>query len=160
MASCTEPSFSISIVSHQTLRVSPRGIRCYHISIRIKQSFLLVSLQELGQQFQPQAFTTQGSMMISDTPCDHCRFVLYHPIWQYQNSILGLYDDDRFPGGCILRLTQHHESLDELDTSVLNAFMAEIQQTMKVIKQATQTERVNLVILSNTISHIHAHLIP
>jgi diadenosine tetraphosphate (Ap4A) HIT family hydrolase len=120
----------------------------------------LVSLQELGQQFQPQAFTTQGSMMISDTPCDHCRFVLYHPIWQYQNSILGLYDDDRFPGGCILRLTQHHESLDELDTSVLNAFMAEIQQTMKVIKQATQTERVNLVILSNTISHIHAHLIP
>jgi len=30
---------------------------------------------------------------------------------------------------------------------------------MKVIKQATQTERVNLAILGNTMSHIHAHLI-
>lgn len=110
MASCTEPSFSISVVSHQTLRVSPQGIRCYHISIRIKQSFLLVSLQELGQQFQPQAFTTQGSMMISDTPCYHCGFILYHHIWQHPNSILGLYDDDRLPGRYILRLTQHHES--------------------------------------------------
>jgi len=127
MASCTEPSFSISVVSHQTLRVSPRGISCHHVSICIKQSFLLVPLQELGQQFQPQAFTTQGSIMISDTSCDHCRFLLYHPIWQYPNSILGLYDDDRFPGRCILLLTQHHESLDELDTSVLNAFMVEIQ---------------------------------
>ena len=38
--------------------------------------------------------------------------------------------------------------------------MTEIQQTMKVIKQATQTERVNLSILGDTISHIHAHLIP
>ena len=47
-----------------------------------------------------------------------------------------------------------------MDTSVLNAFMTEIQQIMKVIKQATQTEHVNLVILSNTISHIHAYLIP
>lgn len=38
--------------------------------------------------------------------------------------------------------------------------MAEMQQTMKAIKQATQTEHVNLVILGNTMSHIHAHLIP
>lgn len=97
--------------------------------------------------------------LVEDTPCK-CGFVLWNPIAQTETSSLGLYDDARFPGRCILRLNAHYDSLDELPSEVLMSFMRDVQTAMSAIKAATTAARVNVAILGNRDPHVHAHLIP
>lgn len=42
----------------------------------------------------------------------------------------------------------------------LTGFMDDVTVVMKAIKHATGVERVNFAVLGNTVSHVHAHLIP
>lgn len=97
--------------------------------------------------------------LVEDIPCG-CGFVLWNPVAQSETSRLGLYDDARFPGRCILRLDAHYESLEELPEDVLMSFMQDIQAAMSAIKAATGAARVNVAILGNRDPHVHAHLIP
>lgn len=97
--------------------------------------------------------------LVEDTPCE-CGFVLWNPIAKSETSRLGLYDDARFPGRCILRLDAHYDSLEELPEDILISFMEDVQTSISAIKAATGAVRVNVAILGNRDSHVHAHLIP
>jgi len=94
--------------------------------------------------------------------CAECGFELWNPIPASELKVtnLSLYDDARFPGRCILRLRQHEERLEQLDSVTATAFMADIQRAVRALSTATGSERVNVAILGNAVPHLHAHLIP
>lgn len=92
--------------------------------------------------------------------CQDCGFDLYIPVFNFAVSSLGLYDDSRFPGRCILSLNTHYDDMVNIPQDVLNAFMEEARKAIKVIMEATGCARVNFAILGNRESHVHAHLIP
>jgi len=96
----------------------------------------------------------------SDDPCKVCGFELWEPIATSVHGKLGLYNDDRFPGRCILAFPQHFDSLDSLPMDSVLGFLRDIQIAMKAIRRATGAERVNVSILGNRDPHLHAHLIP
>lgn len=92
--------------------------------------------------------------------CTVCKFSLWYPICELTVSYLGLYNDSRFPGRCILVLKNHAESFSDLDTDLAQAFVMEARSAARAIKIATGAPRVNFAILGNTQPHIHCHLIP
>ena len=92
--------------------------------------------------------------------CDVCGFELWQPVAELSVSVLGLYNDDRFPGRCILVLKDHREHWEDLDSGLLGEFASDSQRAVKAITTATGSIRVNLAILGNTDPHLHFHLIP
>jgi len=94
------------------------------------------------------------------TECDVCGFGLWNPIASLSRSTIGLYNDARFPGRCIVSLDIHKDNFEELDEETTALFMEDIQKAMRAIKSATGADRVNMAILGNAESHVHAHLIP
>lgn len=92
--------------------------------------------------------------------CEVCGFVLWKPMVQLSHSSLGLYSDARFPGRSILTLENHFESLDEVYPDTLLGFTMDIRRASRGIREATGCARVNVAILGNAVSHVHAHLIP
>ena len=92
--------------------------------------------------------------------CQQCGFELWEPIAKSIHTNLGLYNDDRFPGRCILSLGEHRDSLESLPMDTIMGFLRDIQIAMKAIRQANNATRVNVAILGNRETHLHAHLIP
>ena len=92
--------------------------------------------------------------------CERCDFVLWNPIFAFQSSILGLYDDSRFPGRCLLVLRSHAEHFDEIEADTFDQLMREAQIVSRVMRFALNARRVNLAILGNSQSHVHAHIVP
>ena len=92
--------------------------------------------------------------------CPQCHFALWLPLAELELSTLGLYDDARFPGRCILALNAHHDDLVDLDDHVTLSFMRDVRQAALAIKRATNAKRVNIAFLGNAVPHVHAHLIP
>jgi diadenosine tetraphosphate (Ap4A) HIT family hydrolase len=82
------------------------------------------------------------------------------PIADLGASVLGLYDDGRFPGRCLLVLKEHREHWEDLQAPVLNSFVADSQRAMRAIRAVTGSSRVNLAVLGNTDAHVHSHLVP
>lgn len=101
-------------------------------------------------------------LLESAKPCTECGFELWNPIPTSELEVtdLSLYDDVRFPGRCILRLRQHEERLEQLDSAVATAFMADVQRAVRALSMVTGSERINVAILGNAVPHLHAHLIP
>lgn len=95
-----------------------------------------------------------------ETGCSECGFELWLPIAPLNDCHLGLYDDSRFPGRCILMFDKHYNHFDELTDDEAFKFFIAIQVSVKAIKTVTGVDRVNITILGNTLSHVHAHLIP
>ena len=93
-------------------------------------------------------------------PCPVCNFKLFNPIYIFDNSNLVLYNDSRFRGRCILSLKKHFDSWEEVNDDAMVAFIKESQQAVKAIKKTTGCTRVNVASLSNSVSHVHLHLIP
>lgn len=93
-------------------------------------------------------------------PCPECGFALFNPIGALSSSYVGLYDDARFPGRAILTANSHADHLDEMSESDYLDFMLDVQRAIRILKQATGANRVNVSILGNTESHVHAHLVP
>ena len=92
--------------------------------------------------------------------CVDCGFALWEPIAASTHSRLGLYNDDRFPGRCILMFRDHFESLDQLPMDSTLGFVRDIQLATRAIKKATGAARVNISLLGNRDPHLHAHLVP
>lgn len=98
--------------------------------------------------------------MTHPAACRDCGFDLYLPVSNLAVSSLGLYDDLRFPGRCILSLNAHYDDMVDVPQEMLNSFMEDARKAIKVIMDATGCARVNFAILGNRESHVHAHLIP
>jgi len=94
------------------------------------------------------------------TRCSTCGFDLHHPICELPASVLGLYDDDRFPGRCILVYKEHREEFESLDPAEVQKFMQDVQRAARAIRAATGADRMNFAVLGNAVPHLHAHLIP
>lgn len=92
--------------------------------------------------------------------CASCGFTLFNPVRMMKTSKWGVYDDARFPGRSIIMLNTHYEEFTDVPAEETVAFMEDIKATMTIIKNITGCERVNLAILGNAVSHVHAHLIP
>lgn len=92
--------------------------------------------------------------------CGDCGFKLFLPVARLGVSYLGLYDDHRYPGRCLLVLESHHEVLHQVDRDVLAAFWRDCATAATAIEAVAGTNRINTAVLGNTERHVHAHLIP
>lgn len=92
--------------------------------------------------------------------CARCGFELWLPAAELPSTVLGLYDDARFPGRCLLVLREHHEDLATLAPDLAALFLQDAQVVGRVLKRVTGTDRINYAILGNAEPHLHFHLIP
>lgn len=68
-----------------------------------------------------------------------------------------------FKGHCLLAPKQHVRTLYELPTEMGNSFLSTIQSLGKAIKKAFQAEGTFIAInneVSQSIPHLHAHIVP
>lgn len=92
--------------------------------------------------------------------CEACDFELWVPVGMLDVTAVGLYDDRRFPGRCLVALSTHVEHLDELDDAQLASFMRDVRKVGRAIREVTLASRVNYAVLGNVQPHLHAHVIP
>ena len=92
--------------------------------------------------------------------CSQCGFELWNPIARLRVSTLGLYDDARFPGRCILVFDSHVEDVLELSPDEAGAYLADTRIAALAIQSAVHPVRMNYAILGNAVPHLHIHLIP
>ena len=92
--------------------------------------------------------------------CSECEFELYVPIVSFEVATLGLYDDARYPGRCILALNRHTEDFPSLSAPTTRAFVAEAQEAARAIASVVDASRMNFAILGNAVPHLHWHIIP
>jgi diadenosine tetraphosphate (Ap4A) HIT family hydrolase len=92
--------------------------------------------------------------------CEKCSFELWLPIAQLSVSVLGLYDDARFPGRCILILAEHHENLATLAPDIAESFLNDARRVGRAISAVVAPARINYALLGNKAPHPHWHLIP
>ena len=97
---------------------------------------------------------------MSGFECAVCGFRLWHPICELGVSSLGFYDDERFPGRCLLTFRRHVEHLTEVSEGEAAAFIRDSQAAARAILDCTRADRINYAILGNTEPHLHMHLIP
>lgn len=94
--------------------------------------------------------------------CERCGFELYLPVDApvLGPSVLGLYDDARFPGRCILVYRRHVEHLESLPPDELSRLWQDAARVAGAIRRLTGAARVNYAVLGNATPHLHVHLIP
>jgi diadenosine tetraphosphate (Ap4A) HIT family hydrolase len=92
--------------------------------------------------------------------CDVCSFSLWLPIARLGVATLGLYDDARFPGRCLLVLHRHAEHFTDLDATEAGALAQDLRIAGRAIAAVTKPVRVNYALLGNKAPHVHFHLIP
>lgn len=97
---------------------------------------------------------------MNEYACSTCGFKLWLPISRLRTSLVGLYDDNRYPGRLILVLAEHAEHLHELDATSSCDFMEDARQAGAALTQVTGAQRVNYAVLGNTQPHLHWHIIP
>lgn len=101
-----------------------------------------------------------AEMAVDGYTCKDCSFDVWLPIRTLSTSTLGLYDDDRFPGRCILAYRDHVEDLTALDPGRACAFLEDARDAARAILAATGADRMNYAVLGNRDPHLHFHLIP
>ena len=111
-------------------------------------------------QFNSTSKAKTRGQPLYDIACAECSFKLHDPIKSLTVSDMALYNDARFRGRSILALREHRDSWEDIEPELLHALMDDSQTAVRAIKKATGCERVNIAALSNTVSHVHLHLIP
>lgn len=103
-------------------------------------------------------------MTSADRPwaCPSCGFELWVPVDApaLSSTVVGLYDDGRFPGRCLVVHREHHEHLDALPDAALAAFWADVARVGGAVRRLTGAAKVNYAVLGNATRHLHAHVIP
>lgn len=95
-----------------------------------------------------------------DYRCRTCGFRLWLPVTKLQYSLVGLYDDARFPGRCLVSLKAHYDDLVALPATTLCGFMSEVQLVSRAVMSVVAAERINMAVFGNRDSHVHAHVVP
>lgn len=92
--------------------------------------------------------------------CKVCSFELWLPIAQLGVSSLGLNNDARFPGRCLLIFNQHAEHFTDIQSDMASKFIDDARVAAQAIQMVTRAPRINYAILGNKEPHVHIHLIP
>lgn len=97
---------------------------------------------------------------MSAVDCPQCGFAIWTPIADLPSATVGLYDDARYPGRLLIAAREHHDHLDEMPAHAAATFMSDVQCAARGLRGWDGVERVNIAILGNKASHVHAHVIP
>lgn len=92
--------------------------------------------------------------------CRSCSFSLWLPIARLEISHLGLYDDARFPGRCLLVFDRHVEDFSTIPPEDAARFVGDLQRAARAIETVVKPARLNYALLGNKEPHVHFHLIP
>lgn len=92
--------------------------------------------------------------------CAACGFALARPIARLRVSTLCLYDDARFPGRCVLALTEHATLLEELPIETARDLALDTRDAALAIRATTGAPRINYAAFGNVVPHVHVHVIP
>lgn len=92
--------------------------------------------------------------------CGVCDFKVWLPVDELDVTVLGLYDDRRFPGRCLLVLKEHAEHLTDLDSQTTARLWEDAKTAARAICGATEASRINYAVLGNAEPHLHVHLVP
>ena len=92
--------------------------------------------------------------------CAACDFELARPIARLRAGTLCLYDDARFPGRCVLALTEHATLLEELPIETARDLALDTRDAALAIRAASGAPRINYAAFGNVVPHVHVHLIP
>jgi diadenosine tetraphosphate (Ap4A) HIT family hydrolase len=92
--------------------------------------------------------------------CVDCSFSLYLPIVELDVSVLGFYDDARFPGRCIVVMKKHYEDLTDVPDDLAARFISDATAAGAAIRGVTDAARMNYAVLGNVEHHVHCHVIP
>lgn len=68
--------------------------------------------------------------------------------------LLGLYDDSRFPGRCLLVFHSHIEDFSLLSPEQSLAFVEDAKKAARAIQAVTNVSRINCAILGNVERHM------
>jgi diadenosine tetraphosphate (Ap4A) HIT family hydrolase len=92
--------------------------------------------------------------------CADCGFTLARPIAPLRVATLGLYDDARFPGRCVLVLDEHATQLEFLAVDRARDLMLDVRDAALAVRTAAGAGRMNYAAFGNVAPHVHVHLIP
>lgn len=92
--------------------------------------------------------------------CTECSFEIFVPVVVGADSVVGLYDDDRFEGRCIVSLREHAAHLDELTANASQALLRDATAVGRALRLLRLAQRVNYAVLGNVHPHVHMHVIP
>ena len=75
-------------------------------------------------------------------------------------SVLYLFEDQFFPGWCLLVLKRHATELWQLAPAERAALMDEVTRAAQTLAAVFGAVKMNYELLGNQVAHIHWHLIP
>ncbi len=79
---------------------------------------------------------------------------------QLPTSRLFLFKEQTYRGRCLVAHNEHIHDLNELSDEQRNAFMADVVKVTRAMQKALNPAKVNYGAYSDTLSHLHFHLVP
>ncbi len=79
---------------------------------------------------------------------------------QLPTSRVFLFKEQTYRGRCLVAHNDHIHDLNELSDEDRNAFMADVVRVTRAMQQALNPAKVNYGAYSDTLSHLHFHLVP
>ncbi len=71
-----------------------------------------------------------------------------------------LFKEQTYRGRCLVAHKEHIDEMFELTDEQRNAFMKDVARVCKAMSVAFDAEKINMGAYSDTLSHLHFHLIP
>ena len=75
-------------------------------------------------------------------------------------SRLFIFKEQTYHGRCLVAYKDHVDDLNLLSDEERNAFMADVAQVTRAMQKVFNPDKINYGAYSDTLSHLHFHLIP
>ncbi len=79
---------------------------------------------------------------------------------QLSVSRLFIFKEQTYRGRCLVAYNEHIHDLNELSEEQRNAFMADVVKVTRAMQKALNPDKINYGAYSDTLSHLHFHLVP
>ncbi|MFR9533534.1 MAG: HIT family protein [Rikenellaceae bacterium] len=79
---------------------------------------------------------------------------------QLSVSRLFIFKEQTYRGRCLVAHNEHIHDLNELSDEQRNAFMADVVKVTRAMQKALNPDKINYGAYSDTLSHLHFHLVP
>lgn len=103
--------------------------------------------------------------MAKDNTCFYCQKDsrlddLMVEVAPLQVSTLYLFREQTYRGRCLVAYRDHVKELFELDDEQLRLFMQDVKRAAAAIHRAFSPDKINYGAFSDTLAHLHFHLVP
>lgn len=75
-------------------------------------------------------------------------------------STVYLFNDQTYPGRCVVALKSHKTELFELGTEERARFFDDVAKVSQAIVRVFGADKMNYAIYGDTVPHVHVHLVP